>query len=361
MMIISQANQVHWVDSYKKDDLFIERKINILILFIGGMFVIKLLYEIDTHGGFDEWLFYKFTIRFDPTPRERDLIGTVINTIPWRSLFNALVFVAFLYRYKLNRQKLYGIILPLIGVVFAISTSHRGSILLFLIGLFFMEIVRIHIHKSQNYNSSFGTRRETSNKTRYYAFAFVIVSTFLMYGSMREAYVGAAFNQAPRENTSTVYKVLNQGSGIQGISSIMRRYGHDLDFLMGKTYFDMLLLPVPRFIYESKPEWYGIDDITTGTGWPSSTQSAVTMPGEAYANFGWFGLFIAGFYGVFFGLFLKYINTKGGIYTVLYAAVMLPMIFLSNWMAFTGIMNMFFAIFFLFGMLFLINNRLKFN
>ena len=74
----------------------------------------------------------------------------------------------------------------------------------------------------------------------------------------------------------------------------MRRYGHDLDFLMIKHIL-MLLLLIPRAIYKSKPEWYGIDDITTGMGWPSSSQSAVTMPGETYANFGWFGLFVAVF------------------------------------------------------------------
>ena len=83
-------------------------------------------------------------------------------------------------------------------------------------------------------------------------------------------------------------------------------------------------MPIPRAIYKSKPEWYGIDDITTGMGWPSSSQSAVTMPGEAYANFGWFGLFVAVFYGVFFGLFLKFINSRGGVYTTLYASVIIP-------------------------------------
>ena len=79
----------------------------------------------------------------------------------------------------------------------------------------------------------------------------------------------------------------------------MRRYGHDLDFLMGKTYIDMLLLPIPRAIYKSKPEWYGIDDITTGMGWPSSSQSAVTMQVKLTQIFGWFGLFVAVFYGCF--------------------------------------------------------------
>ena len=49
-----------------------------------------------------------------------------------------------------------------------------------------------------------------------------------------EAYVDQVLDRQSDERTSVVYKVLNQGSGIQGVSGIMRRYGHDLDFLMGK-------------------------------------------------------------------------------------------------------------------------------
>jgi len=221
-----------------------------------------------------------------------------------------------------------------------------------------MENIRIYIHKKENYNSYFGIGKETINKPRYYVFAFVIVSAFLTYGALRGAYIDEALNRES-SGESAVYKVFIQGSGIQGISGVMRRYGEDLDFLMGKTYIDMLLLPIPRVIYTSKPDWYGIDDITTGMGWASSTQSAVTMPGEAYANFGWFGLFIAVLYGMSFGVFLRFINSKGGIYTVLYPSIMIQVIFVSNWMAFTGIMNMFFTTLFTMSMLFLINVKFR--
>ena len=109
--------------------------------------------------------------------------------------------------------------------------------------------------------------KETINNPRYYVFAVTVITAFLAYGAIRGAYVDQVLDRQSDERTSVVYKVLNQGSGIQGVSGIMRRYGHDLDFLMGKTYIDMLLLPIPRAIYKSKPEWYGIDDITTGMGW----------------------------------------------------------------------------------------------
>jgi hypothetical protein len=358
MMIFSKANQVRWLISYKEDNYYIKSRINIFLLVTGTFFLLGLLYEINSYGGLSEWLFNKFTLRFNPTVRDRSILEMFLKTIPWRSLFNALVFLAFLYRYKFNQPKIYGIFLPLVGVIFSLTTSYRGSILIFLLGLFFMENIRIYIHKKEKYTSFFGVGKETLHKLKYYVFAFAIVSAFLTYGALRGAYVDEVLNQEP-DKQSTVYKVLSQGSGIQGVSSIMRRYGEDLDFLMGKTYIDMLLLPIPRAIYTSKPEWYGIDDITRGMGWPESTQSAVTMSGEAYANFGWIGLFIAVLYGMFFGIFLRYINNKGGIYIVLYASVIMPMIFVSNWMGFTGIMNMFFLTVFLICMIYLINVKFR--
>lgn len=356
MMIFAGGNQALWLKSYTNMNYSFQKgRINFFLFITGSFFLLGLLYEINSYGGFAEWVFNKFTLRFDPTPRGRNLLETFLITIPWRTLFNTLVFLAFLYRYKFNQPKIYGVILPFIGIIFALSTSFRGSILIFLLGLFFMENIRIYIHKQEKYTSPYGIGKETINNPKYYVFAISIVCAFLAYGVIRGAYVDQVLDQESDNQASVVYKVLNQGSGIQGVSGVMRRYGKDLDFLMGKTYVDMLLLPIPRVIYTSKPAWYGIDDITTGMGWPTSSQSAVTMPGEAYANFGWFGLLIAILYGVSFGLFLRFINTKGGVYIVLYASIFIPTIFVSNWMAFTGIMNMFFSTVFLLCMLFLIN------
>jgi hypothetical protein len=165
----------------------------------------------------------------------------------------------------------------------------------------------------------------------------------LLYGAVRTAIENEVKGNESNE-VSVIYSVLNQGSGLQGISSVMRRYGNDLDFLMGKTYIDMMLLPIPRTIYTSKPTSYGVQDISLDMGWTGrdgtvSNEAAITLPGEAYANFGWFGLSIALLYGAFFGLLLRFIHNMGGIYIVLYPTVVIPVIIMSNWMAFTGTMN----------------------
>ena len=255
--------------------------------------------------------------------------------------------------------------MPVISILFALTTSHRGSILLFLIGLFFVEYIRIYIHRKNNYESSYGFGRESLYKPKYIIFSIFLIGTFLFYGVIRTSIENAVKGNEANE-TSMIYDILNQGSGLQGISSVVRRYGNDLNFLMGKTYIDMMLLPIPRSIYTSKPILYGIQDISLDMGWTNSSgnlanEAAITLPGEAYANFGWFGLFIALLYGTFFGLLLRFIHYKGGIYIVLYPTVVIPVIFMSNWMSFTGTMNRLIPTLMIFFMLQMISIKINKN
>jgi hypothetical protein len=137
----------------------------------------------------------------------------------------------------------------------------------------------------------------------------------------------------------TLPTFITAGHGLLGISHIVAEYGQSVPFLGGKTYFDMLLLPVPRTIYTAKPAWYGIDDITRGLGWPESTQSAVTMPGEAFANFGLFGLLMAIPMGLLFGQLEKTMRVNIIRYLLLGPTVFFQMVAVTNWMSFTGFMN----------------------
>lgn len=358
IIIFSQAKYKPWLFTYRKDYKYMEKRMQIFLMLTGVLFLTSLLYEISSYGGITEWLFNKFTIRFNPNPSvNTTILDVFLKFIPWRLLFNTFVFLAFLFRYKYEKPKLYGIFLPLIAILFAITTSYRGSVLILLLGIIFIEYVRITIHKQSAYTSLFGKGIESIHRVKYYIFGGMIVSAFLIYGAIRDSYVNDVLDVSDNEK-SIVYQVFSQGSGLQGISSIVKHYGNDLEFLYGKTYIDMLLLPIPRFIYTSKPDWYGIDDITRAMEWPESTQSAVTMPGEAYANFGWAGLIIAGFYGLLLGTLLKFINKTGGVFIVLYSSIIIPVVFVSNWMSFTGIMNMFFSTIWVLVCLFLVSKKL---
>lgn len=343
--------------SYENSFVRLKRRLNFYILITGFAFCAGIIIEIKSYGGLDQWIYYNFTVRFNPTIKEKDALDIFFQFIPWRSLFNTLCFLAFFFRYKFNRPKLYGLVIPFFGVLFALTTSFRGSILAFLLGLLFMENLRIFIHNNLNEDHLYGKGKESIFKMKYVIISSLIVSSFFIYGMLRSAYVNFELEQNKSE-LSVVYKILNQGSGLQGVSGIIRSYGKDVEFLKGKTYIDMLLLPIPRSIYTSKPEWYGVADITKEIGWPESTQPAVTMPGESYANFGNFGLIIAVLYGLFFGLILKFFKWKGGIYIVLYPAILIPLMFTSNWMAFTGTMNMFFPAIFTIFLIYIINIRI---
>jgi hypothetical protein len=65
--------------------------------------------------------------------------------------------------------------------------------------------------------------------------------------------------------------------------------------------------------------------------------SAVTMPGELYANFSFWGVPLMWVYGWFFGAVrrLRY----GSAFRYIYAFVIVPMMLPTFWMAFTGFVN----------------------
>tara|TARA_B100001057_G_C22871553_1_gene959217 strand:- start:2975 stop:4330 length:1356 start_codon:yes stop_codon:yes gene_type:complete len=358
MIILTSKNKItSLILSYDNTFVKLKRRLNFYILVTGFIFCAGLYIEIKSYGGLNQWIFYNFTVRFNPTAKEKDALDIFFQFIPWRSLFNALCFLAFFFRYKFNRPKLYGFIIPLFGALFALTTSFRGSIFAFFLGLLFMENLRIFIHNNLNEYHLYGKGKESIFKIKYLIISGLIVSSFFVYGTLRSAYVNFELKQNKTE-ISAVYKMLNQGSGLQGVSGIIRSYKKDVELLKGKTFIDMLLLPIPRSIYTSKPEWYGVADVTRGMGWPESTQPAVTMPGESYANFGNLGLLIAVLYGLFFGFILKFFKKKGGIYIVLYPTVLIPLIFTSNWMSFTGVMNMFFPAIFTIFLIYIINIRI---
>lgn len=133
--------------------------------------------------------------------------------------------------------------------------------------------------------------------------------------------------------------VLTAGAGLLGVSKIVAQYGTTVDYFRGKTYLDMALLPVPRAIYRSKPKWYGIDDISKRMGWPETTQSAVTMPGEAFANFGLAGLLMAIPMGAGFGLMWRLASRSKVRLILVGPTLFFQAVTVTMWMSFTGLMN----------------------
>ena len=257
------------------------------------------------------------------------------------------------------------VVAPAVGLLASFTTFFRGSLLAYFVS--FASVV---------------DRREPGGRqSRHVAGATLVavgVILFLGYGVIRNAAVLAAQHQeeakasaspsAPESTnapsspspTSAVPSAVPsgvptgvpvvtgeavdyeagrvlRGEGLIGLSSILAYYPSRQPFIGGQTIRDMLLLPIPRSIWHDKPEWYGIAQITRGEGEPASTQSAVTIPGELYANFGPVGVAGTLVYGMLFGFFHRLRNGRRFRYA--YAAILLPLMFVTFWMSTTGLVN----------------------
>lgn len=328
-----------------KSQYEIHIKKNMLNILLGISLTLALLdlyLTIISHGGISTWFWDKIHLRWianTDTHTGGIFIETLLKSIDWRGIFNILMLTAFYYRKRLNNKNIYTFILPSAAFLLALTTFYRGSILLLALGLVFVEYMRV-----KRYNTDHKVKHIIkNNKKKIYKGILVAVTLFIIVGAIRGSFSSKAWND--NSNVSEIaysneaIKVLSQGSGLSSISYIVEDFNRKTDLLMGKTYIDMLLLPIPRIIYTSKPKWYGITDITLAMNWPESSQSAVTIPGEAYANFGWMGLVLAIIFGLLFR-YLYYLTVRpDSIYLTIYPGVVIYIIFSANWMSFTGIMN----------------------
>jgi oligosaccharide repeat unit polymerase len=303
--------------------------------------VAALLLQVYSFGGPGAWFFRMSLARWTGELDESTAGGLtgLMLLLPWRVMFGLLVIIGFYFRDELRPRYLYTYVYPSAAVVLAMTTFFRGSVLLLTLGLIFAEHARRRNLPTRA--RTFAPRSKRSVMTRKLVLGISLtVAIFVAFGAVRDHFNLEALETV--SETKGMFTLLRQGSGILGISSIVGHYGEKTeDRFLGKTYLDMLLFPVPRSIYTSKPEWYGIDDITRGMGWPTSTQSAVTIPGEAFANFGPVGLLLAPLFGLLLRWLFARTCSSNRLYFFLYPSVILYMIFISNWMSFTGMMNQF--------------------
>lgn len=322
--------------------------------------VFSLCYEIIFSGGLAEWAVLKFTLRFknDLGELHNSPIGFFLYTIPWRLFSLSMVYLGFLFRFRLKMKfRLVLYLMIFISFILAIATSYRGTILVLMIGFAFIEYIRFIVADKVPFLNAGNSARLSQFYLRLSGLLFIAASLFIVYGAVRDSQVNHYFEREETVSNNEIYRVLSQGSGLEGVSSIVR-YFSSSDVLFGKTYIDMLLLPVPRVIYTSKPEWYGIDDITKEMKWPATTQSAVSMPGEAFANFGYFGLIVAIGYGFLFGIVYRMV-VKSLFDVILYPLIALQLILVTNWMGFTGFMNAITRVILLFIFMYLLRGFLR--
>lgn len=296
--------------------------------------LIKIKFEITIFGGVEPWFWSRMVLTVPDSVDSSTVAGRdFFAALPVREVFQALVGLGFYFRQHARHTRLFTYVFPAFAIILAMTTFLRGAVLACLITLIFAEFLR---RQAQLRPST--SERLSLLKPITMVLIAGLLSIFL-YGAVRDGFRGEVSVNHDTEISLTMPTFVTAGHGLFGVSHVLAEYGQSVSFLGGRTYIDMLLLPIPRSIYPSKPAWYGIDDITRGMGWPDTTQSAVTMPGEAFANFGIFGLLVSIPLGIFFGLLQNVIRVNEIRYLMLGPIFFFQMASVANWMAFTGIMN----------------------
>lgn len=281
-------------------------------------------------GGFQQWFLNISFSRFDGGV-SGNKYDSFLDQFPSRVCFNILVIVAFSERNQVNGfyRKCFKYFFPFVSIILALLTFFRGSIVMLLVGLVFAEFIRLK--KLTDFKKNIKTFLKN-----IYIYSFILFLTFYFYGIIRSNIISENLDGVVEIDTKK--ESFFVGHGAQSVANIIHYYSNTKDYLFGKTYFDMMLLPIPRTIYGTKPVWYGIDDITRKMGWPETSQSAVTIPGEAFANFGYFGILIALFWSAIFFILFFFINKIKGLFWLM-PGVYFYIISIANWMAFTGLIN----------------------
>jgi hypothetical protein len=261
-------------------------------------------------------------------------------------VFLMMVMILFYYKDRYSHKFSWGVFFPILGWVLTLLTFQRGTQLNFFIMLYLTMLFSFESYRITSNAIGFNIRKPNLINRTSVKIGLLAFILFMAYGSARNA-GNTVYSESDQsvvsESSYLTDSVLMEirrfvrGEGLLGFTWIYNSYPDTSDYLIGKTYVDMLLLPVPRLIYPSKPEWYGVADITRSMGAPESTQDAVTMPGESYANFGLFGMVLMIMWGMTFGWFFQYRYSPR--FKFIYIIMLSQLVTVTAWMSFTGFMN----------------------
>lgn len=321
------------------------RRLYIFVVLSGGWYLTYMLVDIVNHGSLVEYFLIKIQRNYGLRTEYANAAEQILFQLSpiMLTIFSMLIGVLFFLRERSAHPFLWGVILPAVGWLFIATTFFRGSQISYFLALFVLEWQRRKNAIDLDLNTTWMEKKVRGKSKRNRIFILILTGSllFVSYGVIRNYYNSSSETQ---NNSLTVNESLYlegirlfRGEGLIGFTRIINAYPNSVDYLLGKTYLDMMLLIIPRSIYTSKPEWYGVSDISRGMGGPDSTQDAVTVPGEAYANFGPIGISLVVIFGALYGFFNRYKNHSR--YRYAYAFIIIPSIFPLFWMSLTGFVN----------------------
>ena len=315
------------------------------LVLAGGWYIIYQLTLITQAGSLDVYLSDRFRQRFRPDIfASRNLLDFVFNQFAPSMLPTVLVLVGilFFFRHRYGRPVLWGWVLPGVAWVLTLTTFYRAYQLNFFLALAFIETCRIRVskfHPDARLDRTASPGAKTSITPRIKILATVAVLLFLFYGAYRQYHSSFQYGKP----VSVAGALTSQGGelvrgwGVIGLASILHGYRDDESRLGGTSVATTFFMPVPRPLWPGKPERYGAEEVTRRMGWPTTTQSAITMPGELYANFGLLGLPLVAAFGFFFrAVYRRRLHPK---LLFVYAFFVPHAVLLTHWMSSSGLMT----------------------
>jgi hypothetical protein len=311
----------------------------------GGWYVLYQVTLVTQAGSFDAYLSDKFRQRFQPDIYvSRNLVDFVFNQFASAMLptFLVLVGILFFFRYRYGKRVLWGWVFPSVAWILTLTTFYRGYQLNLFLSLAFIEMSRHRVDRLRP-EAGLGRTQATRDGTlltfRTKVLAIVAVCLFLLYGAFRQYNSSFEYGKPVSVTTALTSQggELLRGWGVIGLTSILHFYPDRQDHLGGSSVVTTFFMPVPRPLWPDKPERYGAEEVTRRMGWPITTQSAISMPGELYANFGLFGIPLVGGFGFLFRtIYRHHLHPK---LFFVYAFFLPYSVLLTHWMSSTGFMT----------------------
>jgi len=218
-------------------------------------------------------------------------------------LYTSMRFVTLIIlinNFKISKKYLYLYLLLLLAVIDMFVTGNR----IFLVIVVFSTIIQLIIFKK-------------TKTLIVLSFISIPIGMFMIAWAQIRSLLG---NMSLSESMETSYKVfekinfadivfqLTEGADFLILLSIIRDFGDKFNYLVGESFLKLFVFPIPRSIYEDKPDSIGR---TMGILYQPETDGLAlntTLLGEEFANFGLFGFLILGLLLISFHFLRKFSN-----------------------------------------------------
>lgn len=331
-----------WADRVDATTRIVYTRAMIMLCIMVAVYIITQLNIINRLGGPLEYFLSMVKFRrsvFEANESLSEHANSLVTAIA-RDTSLGLCAVIFAERRSLGLKKRAWLIVG-VGLLISMSTFYRGTIMLY--GLMLLAAQQLAVVKftSAMPREEFERYRRVRRKQRrnFIRALVVIITLFSGYGTAR-SFFGAkeweVYNYSVWDGFSKEFNRFTEGAGFYSLVDIVHSFPMEAPFLDGSTIANQAVRYIPRSIIPDKPKNYGAVEITNAMEYPL-TGEGVTIPGEAWANFGFAGLPLVSLFGLLFGYLTA--NRYRGRMQYFFLSMGVSIILAVGWFSFTGFMS----------------------